>query len=125
MIKESGYGAKVPEKKDIEFENMFENMPEIQELTEKSNIKQIKRDTSVSCLIIGIIGQFLWLFPLFGMIIGILGFVLSINGIKTNFRKGMSVTGLVLSIVCINLSIINLMVEIIIAQSQCNHNMYC
>ena len=76
MIKESGYGAKVPEKKDIEFENMFENMPEIQELTEKSNIKQIKRDTSVSCLIIGIIGQFLWLFPLFGMIIGILGFVL-------------------------------------------------
>lgn len=125
MIKDHDYGIKIPETKDSGFENMFQSTPEVNELAVKANRTMAKRDTSIACLIIGIAGQILWLFPLIGVITGILGLVLSINGLKSNFKKGMSIAGLVLSIVCIFLSLLNFIVEIVIAQSQCNHNLYC
>lgn len=125
MIKSQGYSSDVNEQRNMAYEDVFKNMPEIQELTDKSNIKPSGRDSSIACLVIGIAGQFLWFFPFIGIVIGLLGIVLSLNGIKTNYRKGMSISGLVLSIVCANLSIIYLIIEILIARTKCTNNIYC
>ena len=66
---------------------------------EKSNAK------GIVSLVLGIIGVFAWIIPIIGLPIGVIALIFGILGIKNS--KGMSIAGIVLSAICIVLTIIN------------------
>ena len=66
----------------------------------KTNLKQ-KNSKGVACLVLGIIGQFVWLIPLFGFPIGFIGLTISIKGLIDNESKVLPLIGLILSSLCV------------------------
>ena len=69
-----------------------------------------KRKSGLSCLILGIVSQLLWFFPIIGLLISIIGLITSIYGLIHNERNSKLVVGLILNIVSINLSLILLFI---------------
>lgn len=66
-----------------------------------------KKGFAIAALILGIVGLVAWCLPILGYPVGIAGIILGILGIKKSGMKGMSITGLILSCVCILASIVN------------------
>lgn len=67
--------------------------------------QQVGRKPIVA-LILGIAGMIAWIIPIIGLPIGIVGLVMGIIGTKDS-RKGMAVVGIILSALCLVLTIIN------------------
>lgn len=65
-----------------------------------------KKGTGIAALVLGILGLLAWIIPIIGLPIGIVGLVLGIKGSKKS-GKGMAIAGIVLSTICLVLTIIN------------------
>ena len=65
-----------------------------------------KNGMAAASLVFGIVGMFAWIIPIIGLPIGITALVLGITGISKS-RKGMSIAGLVLGVICLIFTIIN------------------
>ena len=78
-----------------------------QSLYMKPNVEAPRKaGLGVAALVLGIIGVLAWIIPIIGLPVGIVALVLGIVGIK-NSRKGMSIAGIVLGVICLVLTIIN------------------
>lgn len=65
-----------------------------------------KKGTAIAALVLGIFGLLAWIIPIVGLPVGIVGLVLGIKGSKKS-GKGMAIAGIVLSTICLILTIIN------------------
>lgn len=65
-----------------------------------------KKGTAIAALVLGIFGLLAWIIPIVGLPVGIVGLVLGIKGSKRS-GKGMAIAGIVLSTICLILTIIN------------------
>lgn len=70
------------------------------------NVQKQTTGKSIASLVLGIVGIIAWIIPIVGLPIGIIGLVMGILGAKRS-RKGMAVAGIVLSVLCLVLTIIN------------------
>lgn len=61
---------------------------------------------ATASLILGILGVFMWLCPIVGLVVGIVGLVLGIQANKQHRRKS-ATAGIVLSIICLVLTLAN------------------
>ncbi len=72
------------------------------------------RGKAVAGMVLGIIGIFAWFLPFIGYPVTIVGIILSTIGLKSD-KKGMAITGLVLSIIFLIATIINSVIGAMIA----------
>lgn len=66
---------------------------------------------AVASLVVGLVSMTAWLLPICGLPLSITGLVLGILA-RDSTKKGMAITGVVLSIVALVLSIINSVIEV-------------
>lgn len=83
-----------------------------------------KKGLSIAGLVLGIINVFGWLFSPVGVVTGIVGIVLSAIAIKKENKKGMSITGLVLSIIGLVVSLIFLLIACVAAMAMISEGAY-
>ena len=62
---------------------------------------------SVASLVLGIVGVIAWCLPILGLPVGVIGLIMGIQGYNRSNAKGMAMAGIVLSIICLVLTIIN------------------
>ena len=79
----------------------------------KVNLKR-KNSKGIACLVLGIIGQFACLIPLFGFPIGFIGLTISIKGLIDNESKVFPLIGLILSSLCVVITSIMFLLLILI-----------
>ena len=58
---------------------------------------------SVASLVLGIVGVIAWCLPILGLPVGVIGLIMGIQG----YNRSMAMAGIVLSIICLVLTIIN------------------
>ena len=61
---------------------------------------------AIAALVLGIVGMLAWIIPIVGLPIGIIGLIMGILSV-TKSGNGMAIAGIVLSIICLVLTIIN------------------
>ncbi|MDR1450809.1 MAG: DUF4190 domain-containing protein [Helicobacteraceae bacterium] len=62
---------------------------------------------AVASLVLGIVGLFAWVIPLFGFPITITGLVMGVKARKSSEERGMATAGFVLCIIGLTLTLIN------------------
>lgn len=62
---------------------------------------------SVASLVLGIVGVIAWCLPILGLPVGVIGLIMGIQEYNRSNAKGMAMAGIVLSIICLVLTIIN------------------